>query len=152
MNVLKNERIIFEFFEIEKEELIIASKIAQKLNYPQLKYLFAIKNFINNNFPIIIKKEHTIEEKKLIKFLLFKGGVDDYSKKYAISKDKIGELIKSICDNYGCRSINKALVLTLAEKYLRQENLNYVTTLLEIHCFFILFPCSSRFFEILNKS
>jgi len=121
---------IFHFFfgkdrKYEKN----ASYLVKFSGYFCLEFIYIVINYIDDNFPITIKRELKEEEKKLIKFLLFKGDELDYLIKYKVSKDFLNDLIKNICDIYKCSNINSALNFILIEKYFRNKNTEVINTL-----------------------
>jgi len=125
---------IFDFFfskdrKYEKN----AFYLANSSGYFCLEFLYIVINYIDDNFPITIKRELKEEEKRLVKFLLFKGDEFDYLIKYKVSKDFINDLIINICDIYKCSNINSALNFILIEKYFRNKNTNVINTLRELH-------------------
>ncbi len=121
---------IFHFFfgkdrKYEKN----AFYLVNSSGYFCLEFLYIVINYIDDNFPITIKRELKEEEKRLIKFLLFKGDELDYLIKYKIPKDFLNDLIKNICDIYKCSNINSALNFVLIEKYFRNKNTEVINTL-----------------------
>ncbi len=123
---------IFDFF-FGKDRIYEknAFYIVNSSGYFCLEFLYIVINYIDDNFPIIIKRELKEEEKRLIKFLLFKGDELDYLIKYKISRDILNDLIKNICDVYKCTNINSALNLVLIEKYFRNKNTEFINTLIQ---------------------
>jgi len=125
---------IFDFFfskdrKYEKN----AFYLANSSGYFCLEFLYIVINYIDDNFPITIKRELKEEEKRLVKFLLFKGDEFDYLIKYKVSKDFLNDLIINICNIYKCSNINSALNFIFIEKYFRNKNTNVINTLRELH-------------------
>lgn len=99
-----------------------AINISEYTGFFCLKNLYLVINYINDNFPVIKKRELKDDETEIIKFLLFSG-----------KKPKIdNKIIKRICNNYKCNNLNTALNLILIEKYLRKDNLKFIKTVNKI--------------------
>lgn len=67
-----NYKEIFKlFFGRDRKYERNATKLANFTGYFFLEFLYITINYINDNFPVKIKRELTNEEKHLIKFLIF---------------------------------------------------------------------------------
>ncbi len=134
MNIILNldfnhKKIFNEIFDKDKIYEHLGRKISEFTKCTSLYYIYYAVNYIEDNFPITRNKELSEEEKKLVKFLLYKGGINDYIEKYKISKEGVEKLIHSICNNYDTKDINHALNLILIEKYIRDRNNRFLNTI-----------------------
>lgn len=121
---------IFNYlFSVDDKYKKLALKLAETTEYFSLEYLYIIINYIDDNLPIIIKREFTQEEKCFIKFLLFYGDEDTFAQKYNINDEIIGNMINSICRNIGQRTIDEALNAILIEKYFCEFNSKLVNVI-----------------------
>lgn len=121
--------IFDHLFCVDDKYKKLAVKLAEATEYFSLEYLYIIINYIDDNFPIMIKKEFKQEEKRLIKFLLFYGDEDTFAQKYNIKDEKIGNMINSICKNLGQKTVDEALNAVLIEKYFRECNTAFVNVI-----------------------
>lgn len=120
-------------FSVDDKYKKLAVKLAEATEYFSLEYLYIIINYIDDNFPIIIKREFSQEEKHFIKFLLFYGDEETFAKKYKIKNEKIEDMISSICKNIGRKTIDEALNAILIEKCFRKKNNDFLKVIKNIH-------------------
>ncbi len=121
---------IFNYlFRVDDKYKKLAVKLAEATEYFSLEYLYIIINYIDDNFPIIIKREFSQEEKRFIKFLLFYGDEETFAQKYNIKNEKIEDMINAICKNIERKTIDEALNAILIEKYFRECNTEFVNVI-----------------------
>ncbi len=130
---LEYKDIFDYFFGVDKKYQKNALTLAEYTNYFCLEFLYVVFNYIDDNFPVMIKRELNKNEKKLIKFLIFYGDEISYMQKYRITEETLKKQIKEICSNYNCKDINHVLNLVLIEKYFRQRNTDFLNEIKKIH-------------------
>lgn len=125
--------LLYKLFKVDKEYRKNAAKLIEYTGYSFLEFLYIGINYSEDNFPVISNRELKEEEKKLVKFLLYKGNNSDYINKYNVSKEILDYTLGNICDNYKYNDINTTLNLILIEKYKRKENTEFINKLKELY-------------------
>lgn len=130
----KNLKTLFSsIFKTEEYTITAAEKIKNLIGIENSDYLFILRNIIDDNFPIIINKELSIQEKTFVKFLIYKGTETDFLKKYNIKSEKIQQLKTSLIQNFHVKTIEEVIQKILIEKYMRPINFAYLDGLVNMH-------------------
>ncbi len=118
----KYDEIIYYLFEPDEIYINNAKIISEYLGLYSMEFVYIVLNYIDDNFPIVISRPLSQQEKDFINFLLYEGSENEYMKSHNISEDDLNTLIRNICDIYKSENIKNVLNSVLIEEYLKKDN------------------------------
>lgn len=133
------EKMFNSVFKLDDEEYIQDSEtIVDLLNSFSAKYLFIVRNIIENCFPIRIKRELSRDEKELVRFLKYKGDEIDYMGEYDIAPIVFKDKLNSIMSAYCCDNMQDFLITVQIESKLTESSIVWDYTLFRNRAYYLL--------------
>ena len=121
-------------FPAEEYYITSANKITECTSSFFIKYLFIVRNLIDDNFPVTFTRYPSNSEIHFIKYLLYKGDEIDYMIDYNMDYKKIENLKSKIKQNFKVNDFESVLQKVYIEKNMRKINFAYLDNVANVHC------------------
>lgn len=108
---------LFNIFKISEEDKKRTVELRRCCDDLHLEYLYILNKYLENLFPISIKRMVNKKEGKILEFLMNKGDEIDYLKENKIKADEFSLMVQEICKIYACKNINDVMSVVETLKF-----------------------------------
>lgn len=105
------DSIFNAIFQTEDEKTyILADEIEQILNSPASKYLFIIRNILDDIEGFRVNRKLTLKEKNMVQYLVYEDNEIAYMEENGISYSKFRKILREILEVYNIDTIRELLI------------------------------------------